>query len=1198
MNNNVIIKSILTIVLVLEATSFLYAQSQYDYYDDSAVAGGADRALNGIIIIVTLVFAAIVLLFVIAGALKVYYWLNPKSAPSNKRKEAEKEKQKEVSIKKESNPISAPIIPEVNYGIVDLLSHKKLTEKEIKDIINPSNEDKKNTKVDPTCKYGCSIYTIDNKKFLNLDVSYGLDDPQRPNRILTILEGTETICSNAIRSDYLETLVLPKTLLYIGDNSINCKSIKEIILPESLQYVGDSAFYGCEKLQEFVIPQSLIHIGTFALSNTGINNIVNNSTKFKVVGSCLYDEKLKRLIKYFGSDTKIIVPDSVEDITGAFIGCNHLEQVILSKNLTSIGERTFMGCSHLKEVVIQDGVIEIGWCAFSGCKSLDKIVIPEGVRFIRGLCFDNCQNLRYIVLPSSIEKIGDEEFKYFDIFERCISLSYIFIPQGTKNKFVSYFPEELLIEENPEIFLKKKAQESIALPITNLSTTITEQEIREGWSDEAGVRYSADGKKLLYSTRRLGNTIYRSGIREYKVKSGTVVICDNAFESGNIESIELPDTIEKIGDRVFSGCRNLRQILIPNKVSYFGESVFSECDSLQHITIPESTSAIKKAMFCGCSSLKEFVIPPTVKEIHDYAFKGCSSLRNLLLPNSVEYIGNEAFGSCARLNEIILPSSVRFINGNPFTATKLTGNHYAVTCKSSNYIIENGGIYSSDKKILIACLSNETQFDVIDGVTIIGKGAFSESSKLQSIKLPSSILEISDNAFWGCEFNRIKLPSLIRSIGDYAFGNCEHISKIELPNGLERLGKNAFWNCKRISELILPKMLTQIEEEAFGCCDALKNIIILNPDISIDKKAFAYLDSLERIEFYGYPSNADNELFCWTNNLKEIIVPYGTKKKFCTLFPSQANIIKTKKKAKTEEKTIIALSTEISDTDNIDSWKDDSSVIYSKDRKKLLTCEYKAIVEDPFEDEFGNKAVVLHNQIVDYNDFNAFMNRMENILFYEVNNGTEIICDRAFSRCENLAKIIIPESVTAIGIRAFEDCKIMEEFIFPSNVRTVKEYCFIACRNLKTIILPDILEVIEKCAFVGCENLREIVFPNTVKTIAESAFSGCPLEKLILPENLESIGAHAFEFTNIKEVCIPENVKKLGRNAFANCRELRTVEFKCNDVECDGMPFVNVINEKGDTDVMQIKVIYVPKGSKNIYSCIFNEYKNIIVEME
>lgn len=74
----------------------LVAQTQYDYMDDDAVAGGTDRALNGIIIMAVLVIAAIVLLFVIGGILNVYYWFNPKADPNYKRLLAKQEQERKL----------------------------------------------------------------------------------------------------------------------------------------------------------------------------------------------------------------------------------------------------------------------------------------------------------------------------------------------------------------------------------------------------------------------------------------------------------------------------------------------------------------------------------------------------------------------------------------------------------------------------------------------------------------------------------------------------------------------------------------------------------------------------------------------------------------------------------------------------------------------------------------------------------------------------------------------------------------------------------------------------------------------------------------------------------------------------------------------------------------------------------------------
>lgn len=90
--NDIVFKRIVFLLIPLLCLGMnVYGQTQYDYYDDTAVAGGVDRALNGIIIIIVLIVVAIVLLFVINGILKGYYLFNPKADPDYKRTMATKE---------------------------------------------------------------------------------------------------------------------------------------------------------------------------------------------------------------------------------------------------------------------------------------------------------------------------------------------------------------------------------------------------------------------------------------------------------------------------------------------------------------------------------------------------------------------------------------------------------------------------------------------------------------------------------------------------------------------------------------------------------------------------------------------------------------------------------------------------------------------------------------------------------------------------------------------------------------------------------------------------------------------------------------------------------------------------------------------------------------------------------------------------
>lgn len=76
------------------------AQTQYDYYNDGDVAGGADRTLNGIIILFLIVVALFLIVFVLGGISKIMYELSPQSTIDRQKKEKD-EREKQKIIKKE-----------------------------------------------------------------------------------------------------------------------------------------------------------------------------------------------------------------------------------------------------------------------------------------------------------------------------------------------------------------------------------------------------------------------------------------------------------------------------------------------------------------------------------------------------------------------------------------------------------------------------------------------------------------------------------------------------------------------------------------------------------------------------------------------------------------------------------------------------------------------------------------------------------------------------------------------------------------------------------------------------------------------------------------------------------------------------------------------------------------------------------------
>ena len=401
-------------------------------------------------------------------------------------------------------------------------------------------------------------------------------------------------------------------------------------------------------------------------------------------------------------------------------------------------------------------------------------------------------------------------------------------------------------------------------PVMNedLSTKRTEEELKEAFVDELGVKYSKDGRKLLKVSGELSGA--------YSVKEGTRIICDSAFSfCDSLSEIVIPSSVTSIGDSAFYSCsslkyisipksviclngnpfaewdgkleclspnfvyeddvlfnkdksriisfrnQNIKSYVIPSSVTSIGDGAFSFCDSLLEIVIPSSVTSIGDGTFSFCDSLSEIVIPSSVTSIGDSAFSYCSSLSEIVIPSSVTSIGDGAFYSCSSLKYISIPKSVICLNGNPFAKWKGKLEYL-----SPNFVYEDDVLFNKDKSKIISFRNQNIKSYVISScVTSIGDRAFSDSDSLSEIVIPSSVTSIGESAFSCCRsLSEIAIPSSVTSIGDLAFSGCDSLSEIVIPSSVTSIGKGAFCGCLSLSEIVIPFSVTSIGDHAFFDC--------------------------------------------------------------------------------------------------------------------------------------------------------------------------------------------------------------------------------------------------------------------------------------------------------------------------------------------------------------------------------------------
>ena len=299
------------------------------------------------------------------------------------------------------------------------------------------------------------------------------------------------------------------------------------------------------------------------------------------------------------------------------------------------------------------------------------------------------------------------------------------------------------------------------------------------------------------------------------------------------------------------------------------------------------------------------------------------------------------------------------------------------------------------------------------------------------------------------------------------------------------------------------------------------------------------------------------------------------------------------------------LSTEATKEDRKYAIIDEYGVKYSRDGKKLLKAYFSSWEEE-----------------------------------YVVREGTEVICDGAFSCCFSLQSVTIPNSVTKIGDSAFWSCKSLQSVTIPNSVTSIGDEAFSNCESLQSITIPNsvrnignnafrgcnicfficnstyfqnddvclfnkdktaIVSTIKDCvnyiipnsvtgigdaAFSSCKSLQSITIPNSVTKIGDAAFGSCKsLQSVTIPNSVTSIGDYAFyRCYSLQSVTIPNSVTKIGDYAFEQCYSLQSVTIPNS---------VTSIGDYAFEQCYSLQSVTIPNSITSIGDGVFNVCKSL-----
>ena len=570
--------------------------------------------------------------------------------------------------------------------------------------------------------------------------------------------------------------------------------------------------------------------------------------------------------------------------------------------------------------------------------------------------------------------------------------------------------------------------------IEDLSTKATEEELKEAFVDEWGVKYSKDGRKLLKAPKKL------DGI--YSIRIGTKIICEEAFRWSkfigcrSLTSLVIPDSVTNIGDYAFSGCRSLTDIVIPDSVTRIGDGAFRGCKSLTDIVIPNSVTSIGDNAFEYCFSLSNLVIPDGVTSIEDNAFEGCYSLSSVVIPDSVSCIGFGAFKNCSSLTDIVIPDSVTSIGGYAFGC-----------CESLTDIVIPNSVTSIGDNAFWYCKSLSSVV-IPAGVTSIGARAFCECSSLISIVIPDGITCIGESAFCVCSsLSSVVIPDSVTSIGNYAFAYCKSLTDIVIPNSVTSIGDNAFRHCSSLSSLVIPESVVNLNGNPFCRWDG--ELKCLSPYFIYDNKVLFNKDKSKIIAFRD-------------ENTTSYVIPDSVTRIGGSAFANCSSLSR------------LVIPNSVTSIGESAFWHCFSL------SSLVIPNSVTSVGKWAFEGCISLGSLVIPDGVTSIGD-GAFRD-CSSLTSLVIPDGVTSIGDNAFRHCSSLRSIVIPDSVTSIGGYAFLDCKSLTSLVIPDSVTSIGDNAFRDCCSLKSLVIPNSVTSIGESAFWGCN------FPNDIEQELISRF--------------------------------------------------------------------------------------------------------------
>ena len=368
----------------------------------------------------------------------------------------------------------------------------------------------------------------------------------------------------------------------------------------------------------------------------------------------------------------------------------------------------------------------------------------------------------------------------------------------------------------------------------------------------------------------------------------------------------------------------------------------------------------------------------------------------------------------------------------------------------------------------------------------IANNGFAYCSNLKQITIPSGVETIGDYAFSGCEsLWSLDIPSSVVGIGEGAFEDCTSLTSITVANDNQNYtsidgnlyNKNGstlirYAIGKADSTFTMPNSVTSIASDAFRGCTSLTSVTIGNGVTSIGS-AFSDCRNLTSVTIGSGVTSIDYSAFRGCTGLTSVKLPDSVTSIGDSAFYGCTGLTSVKLP---ESVTSIGLYAFYGCT-GLTSVKLPDSVTSIGSSAFCNTAYYKK------SSNWENDVLYIGKHLIEAKE------RLSGT--YKIKEGTLCIGDWAFSDCDGLTSVTIPDGVRSIGCGAFYNCESLTSVTIGNSVTNIGDLTFYKCENLTSVTIGNSVTSIGNSAFRYCYSLTSVRLPDSVTSIGDYAFSNC-----------------------------------------------------------------------------------------------------------